>query len=175
MPPIPATNNYSVGPATRPASSIDPNAANAPLTMTYHGFSIQVNGVTIGRFTDWTPVPLDRDMTHQYELNAKTWGQPVDLVPGKANTFTLAYGRAEVWNEEVEVALGEDDVYTLLTNQNAPFAIDEVYLRGTTLYRQFRYLGCWFSSKSTDAYSGEGTGVIQISGDITFVNRIRLV
>jgi hypothetical protein len=171
---IAATNRFNIE-ANRPAQQIDFDAPYAPTSATYHGFSIQVDGVTIGRFTEWTPQALDRDVTHIYELNAKTWGQPVDAVPGKANTFTVAFGRAEVWGEELEVAFGESDPYTLLTNQNTPFAVDEVYLRGLQLNRQYRYLGCWFSSKTTDAFTADGDGIIRISGEITFVNRIRIV
>lgn len=171
---IPASNRFNIE-ANRPQQAVNFDAPYAPTTQTYHGFSIQVDGVTIGRFTDWTPVALDRDITAVYELNAKTWGQPVDQIPGKANTFTVAYGRAEVWGEELERAFGSADVYTLLINQNSPFVIDEVYARGLSIYRQYRYLGCWFSSKSVDAFSSEGDGVIKISGDITFVNRIKVL
>ena len=175
MPPIPATNRFNVGPATRPAVPVDFDADYAPTTQTYHGFSIQVGGVTIGRITEWTPQALDRDATLIYELNAQTWGQPVDIVPGKANTFTVSFSRAEVWGEEIEKAFGEDDVYTLLTSQNTPFAVDEVFLKGLQLYRQYRYLGCWFTSKSWDAFGADGEGTIKISGEIMFVNKVRVV
>ena len=171
---IPATNSFNIE-ANRPAAAVNFDAPYAPTTATYHGFSIQVGGVTVGRFTEWTPQNLDRDVTPVYELNAKTWGQPVDLVPGKANTFTVAFGRAEVWGEELEKAFGETDVYTLLLNQNTPFAVDEVYLRGQQLYRQYRYLGCWFTSKSTDSFTGEGDGIIRVNGEIAFVNKVRIV
>lgn len=171
---IPATNRFNIE-ANRPAMQINFDAPYAPTTMTFHGFSIQVDGVTIGRFTEWTPQALDRDIAPVYELNAKTWGQPVDQVPGKANTFTVAFGRAEVWGEELEVAFGESDVYTLLINQNTPFSVDEVYLRGLQLYRQYRYLGCWFSSKTVDSFTADGEGIIRITGEFTFVNKIRLV
>ena len=171
---IPATNSFNVE-ASRPSVPVDFDAPYAPTTMTYHGFSIQVENATIGRITEWTPQQLDREVVHISELNAKTWGQPVDIVPGRATNFTLSFGRAEVWGEEIEKAFGEADPYTLLTNQNAPFAIDEVYLRGNQLYRQFRYLGCWFTNKSADAFSAEGDGVVRVSGEIAFVNKIRIV
>jgi len=169
MPPIAASNNFGV--LSTPLNLSD---QYAPTTQTYHGFSIQVSGVTIGRLTEWTPQALDRDVTLLYELNAKTWGQPVDAVPGKANTFTVGFGRAEVWGEEIEKAFGETDAYTLLVNQSTPFAIDEVFLRGTSLYRRYRYLGCWFNSKSWDAFTSDGEGVIRVSGELTFVNKIKV-
>ena len=174
MPAIPASNRFHIE-ANRPGVPIDFAAPYAPTTQTYHGFSIQVGGVTIGRLTEWTPQVLDRDVTLLYELNAKTWGQPVDAVPGKATTFTVGFGRAEVWGEEIEKAFGEADVYTLLVNQNTPFAIDEVYLKGLQLYRQYRYLGCWFNSKTWDAFTSDGEGVIRISGELTFVNKVRII
>lgn len=174
MPPIPATNRFNIE-AGRPAVPVDFDAPYAPTTQTYHGFSIQVGGVTLGRFTEWTPQALDREAAHIFELNARTWGQPVDIVPGRATTFTLGFARAEVWGEEVEKVIGEDDVYTLLTNQNTPFAIDEVFLKGLQLYRQYRHLGCWFTSKTWDAFAADGEGTIRISGEIMFVNKVRIV
>jgi hypothetical protein len=172
MPPIPASNRYNIE-ASRPAVPIDFDAPYAPTTQTYHGFSIQVDGVTIGRLTSWTPQQLDRAMTHTRELNPRTFGQPVDLVPGIASNFTVSFARTEVWNEEIERALGiAADPYSLLLNQTRPFSIDEVYARGNQTYRRFRYLGCWFSSKNVSAFEAEGDGIIRIDGEITFVNKI---
>ncbi len=173
MPAIPATNRFSVE-ANRPATPIDFTQPFAPTTQTYHGFSIQVGGISIGRITEWQPQQLDRDFTHISELNARTWGQPVDGVPGGAKNFTLSFARAEVWGEECEKAFGEVDVYTLLTNQNTPFAIDEVYTKGLQLYRQYRYLGCWWTSKNVDQFTADGDGVIRISGEMSFVNKVRI-
>lgn len=174
MPPIPASNRFNIE-ANRQPIAIDFDAPYAPTTMTYHGFSLQVGGVTIGRFTDWTPQELDRAATPSRELNALTFGQPVDTIPGIAETFTLSWGRVEVWNEEVERALGEDDVYTLLLNQIRPLAVDEVYQRGLAIYRQYRYLGVWFTGKSTDAFSSEGDGIVKVSGTFAFTNKIRVI
>lgn len=174
MAPIPAKNSFMVE-ANRPSVPIDFTANFAPTTQTYHGFSIQVGNVTIGRITEWTPQQMDREFNHIFELNAKTWGQPVDGVPGRATSFTVAFTRAEVWGEEIEKAFGEDDPYTLLINQNRPFTIDEVYTKGLQLYRRYRYLGCWFTSKNYDAFTSEGDGIIRISGDMMFVNKIRIV
>ncbi len=172
---IPASNRVAVE-ATRPTIPVDFDAPFAPSTKTYHGFSIQVNGTSIGRITEWTPVAMDREFTHIGELNARTWGQPVDGVPGRATQFELSFARAEVWGEEIEVALGvASSPYTLLVDQNAPFSIDEVFFRGNTLYEQYRYLGCWFTNRSTDAFSSEGDAVVRISGTLAFVNRIKIL
>ncbi len=174
MPPIPASNRFNVE-ANRPSAPIDFAAVGAPTTMTYHGLSIQVGNVTIGRITEWQPPALDREFNHIFELNAKTWGQPVDGVPGRASSsFELGLTRAEVWNEELEKAFGESDVYTLLINQTRPFQIDEVYTKGTAIYRRFRYLGCWFTSRTFDAMSAEGDAIVRVSGNLMYVNRVRI-
>jgi hypothetical protein len=174
MPPIPASNKFNVE-ANRPAVPINFAAPYAPTSMTYHGFSIQVSGVTIGRITEWQPQQLDRDFTHVSELNAKTWGQPVDGVPGGAKNFTLSFARAEVWGEEAEKAFGETTVYTLLTNQNTPFSVDEVFTKGLQAYRRFRYLGCWWTSKNMDQFTADGDGIVRISGEVAFINKIRIL
>lgn len=174
MPPIPASNRFHIE-ANRPAVPVDFDAPYAPTTQTYHGFSLQIGGVTIGRITEWTPPQLDREVLPVYELNAKTFGQPVDLVPGVAKNFTLGFTRAEVWGEELEKAFGEADVYSLLTNQTRPFQIDEVFTRGLQLYRQFRYLGCWFTQKNVEAFQADGDAIIKVQGEMMYVNRVRLV
>ena len=173
MAPIAATNKFAVE-ANRPTAFLDDTHPQAPTIQTYSGFSIQIDGVTIGRITEWTPHQMDRQVNIVKELNAKTFGQPVDAVPSGAENFNLTFARAEVWGEEVEKAFGEDDIYLLLTNQTRPFSIDEVYMKGRTLYRRYRYLGCWFTSKNVDQFSATGDNQIKISGELVFVNKIRL-
>ena len=174
MAPISATNKFHIE-ANRSSVPIDFTQPYAPTTQTYHGFSIQVGGTSIGRITEWTPQELDRDFNHVFELNAKTWGQPVDGVPGGAKSFNVSFARAEVWNEEIEKAFGEADVYTLLVNQNRPFAIDEVFTKGLQLYRQYRYLGCWFTRKAIESLVADGDGIIRVQGEMMFVNKVRIV
>ena len=170
MPAIPASNRFNVDRAT---AAIDVDAPYAPTTQTYHGFSIQVDGVIIGRISSWTPQQLDRAMTHTRELNPRTFGQPVDIVPGIAQNFSVSFARTEVWNEEIEKAIGVSaDPYSLLLDQTRPFVIDEVYARGLQTYRRIRYLGCWFSSKNVSAFEAEGDGIVRIDGEIQFVNRV---
>lgn len=168
---IAASNKFNIE-ATRGASAIDVDAPFAPTTQTLHGYGIQVGGVYIGRLRSISPPDLDREFTHQYELHPKTFAQPVDGVPGRATNFELGYARAEVWNEEIERAFGESFSYNLLIDQRAPFTIDEVFMRGPSVYRVNRYAGCWFRSKSYGTFEAEGNGVIEVTGNIAFVNKI---
>jgi len=179
---IGASNKFAVEANRGPDASsvLDPNSAFAPSSMTYHGIAIEIPGgngqagVRVGRITSFTTQQLERTFTHIRELNPATSGQPVDGVPGNADGFELAFARAEVWSEEVEQAFGVSaDPLLLLTNQNKPFILDEVYFKGSELYKRYRYLGCWFTSKNTDAFDSGGDQVVRISGVIKFVNKIR--
>lgn len=182
---VSASNVFAV--ESQRTQAIDYSNQYAPTTQSYHGFSIQVvtaggAGVTIGRITEWTPLQMSRPATLVRELNADTYGQPVDIVPGVEENFTLAFARAEVWGAEIEVAFGVGggpsgvDPYMLLVNQNQPFIVDEVYMKGNTVYRQIRYLGCWFTSKNTAQFTAEGgDSIIKVDGEIMFVNRLRII
>lgn len=171
---IAASNKFAV--ESQRTIPIDYSAPYAPVTQSYHGFGIQVDGVYIGRITEWTPIQMARPGVHIRELNPNTYGQPVDFVPGQEENFALAFARAEVWGEEMERAVGFNDVFTLLVNQNRPFIVDEVYKRGNSVYRKYRYLGCWFTSKSQQPFQSEGgDSVIRINGEIAFVNRQKLI
>lgn len=150
----------------------------APLTQTYHGFSIEVQGITIGRITEWTPMQMSRPATLVRELNARTYGQPVDIVPGVEENFTLAFARAEVWGEDIEAAFGltdPGDAFELLINQRRPFEISEVYKRYQgEILREYKYVGCWFTSKNTAQFTADGgDSIIKVDGEIMFVNRIK--
>jgi len=169
---IPASNRFGV---ENRRQTIDHSSPYAPTTQHYHGYGIRVDGVFVGRITEWTPIQMSRPGTHIRELNPNTYGQPVDFVPGVEENFNMSYGRAEVWGEEIERAFGDSTVYSLLLNQNRPFIIDEVYKRGNEVYAIYRHLGCWFTSKSQSAMQAEGgDSVVRISGEIAFVNRVKL-
>lgn len=107
------------------------------------------------------------------ELNRETFGRPVDYVPAIDEGFQLSFTRSEVWADEVERAFGETKVYALLTDQVRPFIVRETYYRGRTPYIQWSYLGCWFTEKSPAAYAADGDGIISISSNLMYVNRLR--
>lgn len=163
-----ATNPYGVI-SQRP----DPDAPFAPDTMTFHGWSIEVGETVIGRVTQFTPPAMRRQVNLVRELNPRTFGRPVDIVPGIDEEFTMAFSRTEVWRKEVEREFGEANVYALLTDQRRPFIIRESYMRGNALYRQWSYLGCWFTEKSTEGFAAEGDAMVKISGTVMFVARIQ--
>lgn len=164
------TNAYGV--QVRP---MDFSVADAPTTQMYHGASIVANGNIIGRITNFNDSgAYTRAGVHVYEVSHKTWGHPVDYVPGKVEGFKFALARAEVWSQELEITLGFDAVFDNLTDQNRPFSIQEYIFKGNDIYRVWQYTGCWFTTKNPNAMEAEGDGIIRVESEVAYVSRIRI-
>jgi hypothetical protein len=154
---------------------LDFAATGAPTIKTYHGLSIVVEGNIVGRINSWQPNgAYNRNGTHIYELHHNTFGVPVDYVPSVATGFTIAFARAEVWDQEIERTLGFTNVFNNLTDQTRPFIIQEYLFKGQDLYRVWQYSGCWFQEKNFDAFTSDGDGVHRVTGTIAYVSRIRV-
>jgi len=154
---------------------IDFANASAPTVQMYHGGTIVVAGNVIGRITAWQPAgAYNREGAHIYELNSKTWGLPVDYVPGRATGFNITWTRNEVWNEELELTLGYGSVWQNLTDQTAPFDARECLFRGASVYRTWSYKGCWFTEKNPVEWSSEGDGIINVSCNMAYVSRLKV-
>jgi hypothetical protein len=166
----------------------DANRTNA--NMTFHGVSIgagrdDAGGLTgsaikpIGRITSWQPQLYTRSAQHTYELGSTTFGRPVDLTPAGNTGYTVSMTRVEVWQQEAEVAFGlttTDSVYEDLMDQDRPFRADEVLLRGTAVYRHWRYRGCWFTNLNPNGFEAEGGDVRVVrTGEFMFVRRSKEV
>jgi hypothetical protein len=112
---------------------------------------------------------------HVYELNHLTFGRPVDYVPGINSNYTVSCSRTEVWNEELEIALGYPAVWADLIDQDRPFTVKEFLIRGAAVYRVWQYTGCWFTSKNYEAFQAEGVPKVMLSAELSFVARFRTV
>lgn len=150
---------------------LDNAVADAPSTKTYHGASIVVNNNIIGRITSWQPAALTRAVNHVYELSHVTWGRPVDIVPGQNTGYSIAVTKVEVWQQEFELTLGYDAVWSDLADQNRPFTVQEYLFRGSSLYRVWAYRGCWFSDKSEEAWTADGDGIIRVTATLMYLRR----
>lgn len=167
--PIPATNRFRVA---HGAPIIASDNVNAPDTKVYTAFGVEVDGVRIGRITDWTNPPRTREFALQKELNPDTFGLPVDGVPGGvADGFDIQFNRTEVWAQEIEKAFGAQDIYTFLTEQNLPITVEHFIRRGRREYSRTQYLGCYWGNISEDAFSAEGNGIITVSATLNFVSK----
>jgi hypothetical protein len=165
-----AKNSFSVN-----RQPIDFNNAEAPTVQMYHGGSIVVDGNVVGRITAWQPAgAYNREGAHIYELNQKTWGLPVDYVPGRVTGFNITWTRNEVWTQELELTLGYRAVWDNLTDQTFPFQARECLFRGATAYRIWLYRGCWFTEKNPAEWSAEGDGIMSVSCNMAYVSRKRV-
>ena len=160
-----ATNEFGVN-----VKPMDFEAAGAPTSQVFHGLTIVSNDKMIGRINSWTPQAYQRDVNHVYELGYKTFGRPVDAIPGPARGFTASVARNEVWDNEFELTLGYD-LMADLADQDRPFAIDEYLFKGDEIYRKWSYSGCWFQDKDVDGYQADGDGAIRINATILYVSR----
>jgi len=155
---------------------LDFTVPDAPTTKTYHGASIVVNSNIVGRITSWQPSgAYTRDVAHVYELSHVTWGRPVDIVPGRSTGYTIALTRVEVWFQELELTLGYPAVWNDLSDQDRPFTVFEYLFRGPTLYRVWRYAGCWFQDRNEDAQTSDGDGIFKCNATLMYVQRTRTV
>lgn len=162
-----APNVYGV--TTAP---LDSSAPDFPAGQTYHGFFMVEprTQALVGRLQSFQTTHYSRGGTHVYELNAFTAGHPVEYIPTIADQFMAHFVHGELWNGEIELALGYPAVFADLTDQTSAFELEEWLQRGKDLYRIWRYSGCWFRSKNREEHTVSGDYQIKIRGDIAFVN-----
>ena len=162
-----ASNDFGVA-----AKAIDFNQAGTPTTQIYHGGTIVVEENIVGRINTWQASgAYNREGTHLYELSKETWGLPVDYIPGRATGFNITWTRTEVWDQELERALGYPAVWKDLTDQNRPFVAQEMLFKGPVNYRTWTYSGCWFTEKNPVEWSAEGDGIHSVSCNMAYVSR----
>ena len=158
------------------SAPIDFDAPDAPTSKTYHGITIAVGGNVIGRIQSWdTTGAYAREGSHVYELMDKTWGKPVDYVPGRWTGLTIAASVAEMWSKEIEVQLGisqRGDQIADLIEQQRPFTTHEFWFRGGfSIYRIWSYRGCWLQDRNETAYSAEGDARVMANFNFAYVSR----
>lgn len=140
---------------------------------TYHGLSILVDGKVIGRIQSWAPDARTRTAVHKWELSANAFGRPVDLIPSKADGYSISIGRIDVWEQELEIVCGYGAVWSDLIDQNYPFVFSEQLYHGSDLYRSWDYPSCWFTSYAEQSSEAEGDGAYLITAQVMHMPRVR--
>lgn len=138
---------------------------------TYHGLNILVDGQVIARIQEWSPAARSRTVTHKWELSKDNFGRPVDLVPSKADGYSLSVTRLDVWSKELEIVLGWGAAWKDLIDQNYPIVLSEQLYQGDNVYRTWEYPSCWFSNYNETGYSSEGDGYVTVQADIAHLPR----
>jgi hypothetical protein len=150
-----------------------PLQQGATMAKTYHGISIAFNNHIVGRIQSWNPQMYTRSGNHIMEIGVRSWGRPVDFVPGPASGFTISCTRAEIWTQEIEKEAGYNTVWVDLREQKIPFTVYETLFWGTQPYRVWVYRGCWFTERNEDAFTAQGTGEVTANCTLSFLSRIR--
>jgi hypothetical protein len=160
------TNSFNVS-----VPPLDFTKKHAPTSQTYHGITIKVNGKVVGRISNWTVNVYQRTVTHVRELNAKTFGRPIDIVPSINDGYTITANRTEVWGEELEKAVGYSQAFDDLINQTYPFSIQELWFKGVQIYRITDYHGCWFTNTDLESWDVTGDAIVKRSCAIMFCSK----
>jgi len=180
MPTIPSGPDYGVFAGNKfgvQSTPIDFDAVDAPTSKTYHGITLAVNGKVIGRVQGWnTTGAYARKGEHIYELSARTWGKPVDYVPGHWEGLTIVATVAEMWYKEIEAQLGIVDAgfrISDLIEQGAPFTAHEFWFRGrdASPYNIWVYRGCWLTDRNESDYTSTGNARVVANFNFSYVSR----
>jgi len=161
------------GTASTQVPTMDFSKTGMFTSKTYHGLSILVDGNVIGRIQSWAPDARTRTAVHKWELSANAFGRPVDLIPSKADGYSISVGRIDVWEQELEIVCGYGTVWSDLIDQNYPFVFTEQLYHGADLYRSWDYPSCWFTSYAEQSSEAEGDGAYLITAQIMHMPRVR--
>lgn len=138
---------------------------------TSHAMTIRANGVTIGVIQSWN-VGMTRAVTHVYEINADTSGEPIEAVPGNVGGLTIGVNRYDLYTNRMEQAFGTPN-FEMLSDQNNPFDIIERWRFPTGAIEARKYEQCWFNSLGRN-YSATDNRLVQVNGSITYVRKVRI-
>jgi len=146
------------------------NQYNPPttLTRTSHSVTILVNGTPIGLISGWSP-QMSRAVQPIYELNAETSGLPYENIPGNVTGLTISVTRFDLWTAKMEEAFGTVDL-TMLSNQQAPFTIQEKWSKPDGSTETYAYTGCWFTSLGRNLRSDDNR-LVQVSATLVYLSK----
>lgn len=171
---MPNYGRYAQNSAGVTVQPLDYTAPNAPTAQSYHGFAL-TNGdrEVIGRISSFNPTQnFTRNHQFIYELNSRTFGLPVDVMPGVSTGFSLSFVRVELWGQEIETVLqGGGTPYNVLNDQVRPVQLYEYLQKGGSDYMVWTYKGCWFTGKNHDNYTADGDGIIRVNCDLVYIRR----
>lgn len=133
--------------------------------------TIRANGITVGKLQTWN-IAQTRGITHIYEIDSRTSGEPVEAVPGNVGGLTISVSRYDLYTRRMEQAFGTPD-FEMLSDQNNPFECREVWRFPNNATESRKYEQCWFNNIGRN-YSATDNRVVMVSAGITFVRKVRL-
>ena len=155
-------------PPTYPKTQFNPPDT---LVRSSHSLTIIARGKAIGLINGWNP-QQNRAINPIYELNSETSGLILEKVPGNIQGLTIEVQRYDIWPTRMEEAFGTIDL-TMLSNQQAPFAVQERWTSPTGTLEVWQYEGCWFS-KIGRAFRSDDTRIVNVNATLEYVFRTRV-
>jgi hypothetical protein len=150
------------------------NFRTAPPTTsirTSHALTIRAQGLTIGIIQTWG-INMTRQVTHVYEINQSTSGEPIEAVPGNVGGLSISVNRYDLFTRRMEQAFGTPD-FEMLGDQSDPFEVKETWRFPNNAIEARSYVGCWFSSLGR-TYSAGGDRLVQVNANLVFVRKIKI-
>jgi hypothetical protein len=141
------------------------------LVRTSHSLTIKVAGVTIGLINGWNPAQ-NRQITPVYEINSESSGLPLENIPGNVQNLTIAVQRYDIWPVRMEQAFGTVDL-TMLSNQQTPFSVQEIWTSPSGSLEIWQYEGCWFENVGR-AFRSDDTRIINVNATLRYVYRTKV-
>lgn len=155
-------------PPTYPKTQFNPPDT---LVRSSHSLTILANGKAIGLINGWNP-GQNRQISPIYELNSESSGLILENIPGNIQNLTIAVQRYDIWPTRMEEAFGTVDL-TMLSNQQAPFAVQERWVSPQGALEVWQYEGCWFSNIGR-AFRSDDTRIVNVSATINYVYRTKV-
>lgn len=149
------------------------NQYNPPDTnaRTSHSLTLVANGVKIGLINNWNP-QQSRTITPIYEINSETSGLPLENIPGNVTGLTISVSRYDLWTSRMEQAFGTVDL-TMLSNQQAPIAVEEYWISPTGGTEVWRYEGVWFSNIGR-TFKSDDNRIVNVNATLSYVYRTKV-
>lgn len=146
---------------------------NPPQTLvrTTHALTIRANNITVGVIQSWN-VNMTRAVSHVYEINASTSGEPIEACPGNVGGLTIGVNRYDLYTRRMEQAFGTPN-FEMLGDQNNPFEVRETWRFPNNAVEARAYLGCWFSQIGRN-FQATDNRIVNVNASITYVRKVRL-
>jgi hypothetical protein len=115
---------------------------------------------------------MSRQITPVFELNSATSGEPVENVPGNLSGLTIQVNRYDLYTKLMEKAFGSQDMH-MLSDQNAPFTVRELWRYPNNTLEALEYQGCWFNNLGRTIQSTNDR-IVNVTASLTYVRRRKL-
>ena len=150
-------------------------ASNPPntLTKTSHSLTIIFHGKPIGLINTWNP-QQQREITPIYELNVETSGLPYENIPGNVKGLQITVNRYDLWKAPMETAFGVSIVSSdMLSNQQAPFSVQERWTAPNGTTETWSYNGCWMSNVGRNMQSTDAR-IVNVNATLVYLYKSRV-